>query len=74
MTSFEVSKECLGYLLLLMFNKMKSAAQSHRLLVKTYEKHSPSVKTSEYWFRLFKSGDFDPNGKDCHLQPRFEVY
>lgn len=46
------------------------AAESHRLLLQTYEKYAPLVKTSEYWFRPFKSGDFDLNQKERPYKPK----
>ena len=64
MTSFEPSKEHLRHALLLFFNQNKSAAESHRLLLETYQEYATSVKTSEYWFRRFKSGHFDLNDKE----------
>ena len=35
-----------------------------RLLLEIYQEYAPSVKTCEYWFRRFKSGDFDLNDKE----------
>lgn len=40
------------------FNQKKKSVESHRLLVETYSEHAPSVRTSEVWFRQFKSDDF----------------
>lgn len=56
--------------LLFFFNSKKSAVESHRLLWETYGEHTPLVKTCEYWFRRFKSGDFDIEDKKRPGQPK----
>ncbi|UYV64255.1 SETMAR [Cordylochernes scorpioides] len=42
----------------------KSATDGHRLLCEAYGKHALSIKSCEYWFRRFKSGDFDTRDKE----------
>lgn len=64
MSTFEPKKQHLREVLLFFFNSKKSAAESHRLLSDTYGDYTPSIKTCEYWFRRFKSGDFDTIDKD----------
>lgn len=53
---------------------MKTAADSHPKVIKTYYEGSPpSIKTCVYWFRRFRSTDFSVNGKECLGQrKRFE--
>lgn len=48
----------------------KIAAESHRLLLETYSDYTISIKTCEYWFRRFKSGDFDTCDKERPRQPK----
>lgn len=38
-----------------------------------YGKHAPPIKIYEYWFRCFKSGDFDISDKKREKRPvKFE--
>ena len=47
------------------FISNKTAAESHRILVKVYGEHASSETiTCRDWFRRFKSGDFDFSNKD----------
>lgn len=42
-------------------------------MCEAYGEHAPSIKTCEYWFRRFKSGDFDTNDKEREGRPsKFE--
>ena len=41
-----------------------------RILIETYDGVSPSIKICEYWFRRFKSGDFNVSDKDRSGQPK----
>ena len=50
------------------FISKKTAAESHRILMKVYGKHALSERTCRDWFRRFKSGDFDLTNKD-HVKP-----
>ncbi|UYV72202.1 SETMAR [Cordylochernes scorpioides] len=51
----------------------KSAADGHRLLCGAYGEHALSIKACEYWFRRFKSGDFDTREKERGGRPmKFE--
>ncbi|GFY44520.1 hypothetical protein TNIN_185721 [Trichonephila inaurata madagascariensis] len=49
---------CGSFTFLLPFENKKTA-EDHRLLREACGYHAPSISTSEYWFRLFKWGDFD---------------
>ena len=55
--------------LLFCFNLKKSAADGHRLLCEAYGEHTFSIKTCEYWFRCFKSGDFNTSDKEREGRP-----
>ena len=46
------------------FISMKTAAESHCILVNVYGEHALSGTTCRDWFRRFKSGDFDLSNKD----------
>ncbi|UYV71393.1 hypothetical protein LAZ67_8002959 [Cordylochernes scorpioides] len=55
------------------FHSSKSATDGHRLLCEAYGKHALSIKSCEYWFRRFKSGDFDTRDKERGGRPiKFE--
>lgn len=65
MSGYVPKKQHLREVLLFFFNTKKSAAESRRLLLETYgDSNIPSIKTCEYWFRRFKSGDFDVEDKE----------
>jgi len=66
----DLSKEHFRHVLLLYFNQKKTAAESHRILIETYGDVAPSIKTCEYWFRRFKSGDFNVNDEVRSGQPQ----
>ncbi|UYV77256.1 SETMAR [Cordylochernes scorpioides] len=52
---------------------MKSASDGHRLLCEAYGEHALSIKACEYWFRRFKSSDFDTRDKERGGRPiKFE--
>ena len=73
MSTFVPTKQHLREELLFCFNFKKSAAEGHRLLCEAYGEHAPSIKTCEYWFRYFKSGDFDTSDKEREGRPlKFE--
>ncbi|UYV67982.1 SETMAR [Cordylochernes scorpioides] len=51
----------------------KGATDGHRLLCEAYSKHALSIKSCEYWFLRFKSGDFDTRDKERGGRPiKFE--
>ena len=52
------------------FISKKTAAGSHRILVKVYGKHDLSETKCNYWFRGFKSGNFDLSNKDRGKPPK----
>lgn len=66
----ELTKEHFRHVLLFYFNQKKCAAESHRILVDTYGETVPTKSTCEYWFRRFKSGDFDVSDKERSGQPK----
>lgn len=70
MSTFVPTKRNLREALLFCFNWKKKAAESHRLLCEVYGEHAPSQQTCEYWFRRFKSGDFDVDDKERPGQPK----
>ena len=73
MSTFVPTKQQLWEALLFCFNLKKSASEGHRLLCEAYREHAPSIKTCEYWFRRFKSGDFDTSDKRREGRPvKFE--
>ncbi|UYV75017.1 hypothetical protein LAZ67_12002115 [Cordylochernes scorpioides] len=52
---------------------LKCAADGHRLLCEAYGEDALSIKACEYWFRRFKSGDFDTRDKERGGRPiKFE--
>lgn len=70
MSKYEPTKLHLREVLLFFFNAEKIAAESHRLLLETYSDYTISMKTCEYWFCRFKSGDFDTCDKERPRQPK----
>jgi len=75
MSTFVPTKHNLREALLFCFHLKKSAADGHRwtLLCEAYGEHASSIKTCEYWFRRFKSGDFDTSDKEREGKPvKFE--
>ena len=48
----------------------KTAAESHRILVKVYGEHALSETTCRNWLWRFKSGDFDLSDKDRGKPPK----
>lgn len=73
MSNYVPEKVVLRGSLITFFLLKKSAAESHRLLGEAYGEHTPSIKTCEYWFRRFKSGDFNVEDKERSGRPeKFE--
>lgn len=70
MSAYVPKKQHLREVLLFFFNSKKSAAESHRLISDTYGDHTLSISTCEYWFRHFKSGNFDVEDKERPGQPK----
>lgn len=58
MSSFVPEKEHFRHVFFL-FHRNKKIDGSHRLVVETYDEHTPSIQTCEASFRKFKSGDFN---------------
>ena len=57
MSNFVPEKVFLRGVLLHYFNMKKTAAGSHRILVKVYGEHALAERTCQKWFAWFKSGD-----------------
>lgn len=73
MSEFVPTKRHLREILLYHFISKKTAAQSHRILVKTYGKYAPSESSCRERFRRFKCGDFDTEDKERSGRPaKFE--
>ena len=64
-SNYVPTKHHLREVLILFFNLKKSATESHRMLLEAYGDYTPSINTREYWFRCFKSRDFDTEDKEC---------
>ena len=56
--------------LLFCFNLKKSAAESHRMLVKVYSDNALSETTCRDWFRRFNNDNFDLSDKKRENRPR----
>lgn len=73
MSTFEPNKYHLREALFFCFNLKKRAADGHQMLCETCGEHAPLIKTCEYWFRRFKSGDYDIKDKGREGKPvKFE--
>ena len=48
----------------------KTAAESHRILVKIYGEHALAERTCQKWFARFKSGDFGSEDEEPPGQPK----
>jgi len=60
----ERDKEHFHYLLPYYFDSKKTTIEAHQFISETYSESASSVKTYEYWFRRFKSDDFDLKDKE----------
>lgn len=69
MSTFVPEKRHLREALLFCFNLRKTAADGHRMLCEAYGEHALSIKTCEYWFRRFKSEDFNTSDKAREGRP-----
>ena len=74
MSTFVPTKHNLREALLFCFNLKKCAADGHRLQDEAYGEYAPSIKTCEYGFRCFKSGDFDTSKKESEGRPANAVH
>ena len=52
------------------FNMMKTATESHRILVEVYGEHALAERTCQKWFARFKSGDFGLEYEERPGQPK----
>ena len=70
MSSFKPNKRNLWELLIYFFNLKKSAAEAHRLLLKTYSEAALSERSCREWFQKFKNGEFDIEDKERSGRPK----
>ena len=69
-SSFMLNKSHLRELLIYFFNLKKSAAEAHRLLVKTYGKAALSERNCPEWCQKFKKGEFDIADRERSGRPK----
>ena len=69
MSTFVPTKHNLREALLFCFHLKKNTFESHQMPEDAYKEHAPSIETCEYWFRRFKSGDFDTEDKAREGRP-----
>ena len=73
MSNFVPQKVFLRKVFLHYFNMKKTAAESHRSLVKVYDEHALAERTCQKWFARFKSGNFGLEDEERSGQPnKFE--
>ena len=70
MSNFVPEKVFLRGVLLHYFNRKKTTAESHRILVKVYGEDALAERTCQKWFARFKSGDFGLEDKERPGQPK----
>ena len=70
MLKFIPNKEYLRTPLTFCFHFKKTVAESYRLLRKAYGEHAPTHDTCDWWFRRFKSGDFEVTDKEHGKPPK----
>lgn len=64
------SKIHFRHVLMFLFDNRKSAAEAHKILEETYGYDAPSYSNCKFWFKRFKSDDFDLNDKERTGQPK----
>ena len=70
MSNFVPEKVFLRGVLLHYFNRKKTAAEIHRILVKVYGEHALAERTCQKWFARFKSGGFELDDEERPGQPK----
>lgn len=70
MVEYVPTKQHLREVLLFLYNKGETAADSYRELYEIYPDHAPSKATCERWYDRFKSGVFDVRDKDRPGKPK----
>lgn len=70
MSSFSPSKRNLREALLFCFNLKKNTTEAHQMLHTAYGNAAPSISTCEFWYRRFKSGDFETDDKEREGRPK----
>ena len=53
-----------------LFHQEKSSAKAHKIFVKTYSENALAQTTCRYWFRRFKSNDFEFYDKGHSSEPK----
>ena len=66
------TKEEIWYLLKFYYNKDKNVTQATREICKVYEEDAESVGLAQYWFKRFKSRNFDMKAASCSGRPTIE--
>jgi len=56
--------------LIFCYHLKKTAAESHRMLVETYDEHALSKSQCFEWFKKFKSGDFYMRNEERGKPPK----
>ena len=70
MSSFEPNERDLRELLIYFINLKKSAAEAHRLLLKTYGKTALSERNCPEWCQKFKNGESDIQDRERSGRPK----
>ena len=65
MADFMPNNRHLREIMIFFFYLKKTAAEAHRELQEVYRDAALSEKTCRDWYRRFKDGDFDVNGRPC---------
>ena len=70
MSDFVPNNRHLREVLIFFFHSKKTAAEAHRELQKVYGDAALSEATCRNWFRCFKDGDFDVDGRPREGRPK----
>ena len=74
MSSFVPTNYNLRTALVFCYHLKKTAAESHRMLVKAYDEHALGKTQCFEWFKKFKSGNFDVRNEDRGKPPKKYVW
>ncbi|GFW59723.1 mariner Mos1 transposase [Trichonephila clavipes] len=72
MSAYEPNSRHLREVLIFCFNMKKSAAEAHRMLLKTSDEAAISERTCREWFQRFKNSDFEV--EDQHGGGREKIF
>ena len=56
--------------LIFCYHLMKTAAESHRMLVEAYDDHALGKSQCFEWFKKFRSGNFDVSNEERERPPK----